>query len=660
MIRVACLLLAALLALGAEARSQQRGLEDLLSYDLAELMNVEVVSPSKTPEPVSQAPATVRVITAEQIKERGYQTLEEALADLPGFQFRDISGFNSYSFMRGLPNQNNLLLLLVDGVQINELASGGFYGGGQHNLANVKRIEVVYGPASALYGTNAISGLINIITNDPRDSQGARGGLSAGSFGTRTADFSYGFHDKTRDCGVSMAGMLRRTDKADLSGDRGDGNWSPGMENFEEDQSFDGKLLYKALTLGVVYQDKQASRTTNEKTIGDVFQDFGTRWHIRFVNTYLKHLYDKDPGWSLESRVYYRNATVMDDTISSIKTTVNATGGQRGQYRPNDLFGAEGLLRLKPVKSLDLAVGAVAEREKLSKDFSTTYSGDPLLRPPTPGPPAMTADELVSLYTQARYEMFPGLHATGGVRYDYSSSYGHVPTPRGGIVYDRRELTLKLLYAEAFRAPKPWDLSFGSGNPNLAPEKMRSVELSGTYALTSRLLSGLSFYRNKVDKLLTSQADRWINTGSIETRGAEAEIEFVQGPVKAYANYTFTDSVDENELRVAEIARNSAAGGALFAFTRKVKLDLRARYLGGRKNTKTIAVTGSDRVGGAVVADATLSFLDIRGLDIQLMAKNLLDERYYHTSNRPPDRYRQPSRQLLLRIGYAFGLQEKP
>jgi len=64
--------------------------------------------------------------------ENGYFTLEEALSFLPGFQFRNIQGINSYVFQRGIPNQNNLTLVLVDGMQINELNSGGFYAGGQY------------------------------------------------------------------------------------------------------------------------------------------------------------------------------------------------------------------------------------------------------------------------------------------------------------------------------------------------------------------------------------------------------------------------------------------------------------------------------------------------------------------------------------------------
>ena len=83
---------------------------------------------------ISEVADNVIVISQEQIRNRGYFTLEDALADLPGFQFRNIQGFNSYIFQRGVTNQNNYILLLVDDIQINELNSGGFYTGGQFNL----------------------------------------------------------------------------------------------------------------------------------------------------------------------------------------------------------------------------------------------------------------------------------------------------------------------------------------------------------------------------------------------------------------------------------------------------------------------------------------------------------------------------------------------
>lgn len=99
--------------------------EDILNMSLDDILNVEVTSVSKIPQKLREVPAIVRVITAGQIKERGYFVLEEALADLPGFNFRNILGFNSYSFMRGAPNQNNLILLLIDGYfTFNNLSAG--------------------------------------------------------------------------------------------------------------------------------------------------------------------------------------------------------------------------------------------------------------------------------------------------------------------------------------------------------------------------------------------------------------------------------------------------------------------------------------------------------------------------------------------------------
>ena len=201
-------------------------MEDLLSMSLEELMNVDVSTAAKVSQKMKETPATVRIITADQIRERGYFTLEQALADLPGFQFRNINGFNSYCFMRGLPSQNNLILLLVDGIQINELNSGGFYGGGQFDLADTERIEVVYGPASALYGTNAVSGIINIITRKPEKPNPGYLSGSLGNFKTGSLNFGYEHTNRGDDLGFRIAGMYKTSEKADLREGKGDYNWT--------------------------------------------------------------------------------------------------------------------------------------------------------------------------------------------------------------------------------------------------------------------------------------------------------------------------------------------------------------------------------------------------------------------------------------------------
>ncbi len=129
-----------------------------------------VSSVSKSIESLLEAPASVVVITGEEIRRRGYVDVEAVLHDLPGFDFSKRAGA-SYSniYQRGYRSlETNRTLLLVDGVEDNDLASSTAWISRQFALSNIDRIEVVYGPASTMYGANAFAGVVNIITKDPK------------------------------------------------------------------------------------------------------------------------------------------------------------------------------------------------------------------------------------------------------------------------------------------------------------------------------------------------------------------------------------------------------------------------------------------------------------------------------------------------------------
>lgn len=630
--------------------SQEKDLDKLLDLSMEELLNTQVVTASKKSQKLSEVPATVHVITSKQIKERGYFTLEEVLSDLPGFQFRNIVGFNSYVFLRGVPNQNNLILVLIDGIQINELNSGGFYGGGQYNLSNVKKIEVVYGPASALYGTNAVSGVINIITNDPKDVQGGHAGFLLGNFDTKSMDFRYGYQDQKNDVGFSISGMFKHSNKADLRGEKGDNNWTDNMENFEDDLSFDGKLKYKSIDFGIVLQDKQASRTTNYKTIGTNYLDTGTNWHIRFVNGYVKYLYSRSSKWSSQSNLYYRNSTVINNSIAYITSDT----GQTGYYRPSDLIGYENKFNFQPAENFNVIAGIIWEQEKLAENFSKTYSGSPYIKPSVPVKPDMITNHLTSIYLQTQYNIVKGTGLTIGLRHDNSSFYGVVNTPRFALVYNKKKITAKFLYMEAFRAPKPWDYTYGDGNSVLKPERLKSMEFSITYNVKKNLLANLTFYKNYLKKILIQEENRWVNGNTLNTKGIEAGLDYVKGKINLYFNYTHNLSEYENGVKIPEIGNDNANIGILYAFTNNIKFNIRGNYIGKKKNLKIITSTGDDYINEAFIVHFNLSILDYNNFDFHLIVKNLFNKEYYHTSNRPPDRYRQPQRGIMLRTEYKF------
>jgi len=641
------------------AYGQETDLEEMLDLSIEELADIRVSTPTKTPRKLSETPATVRVITADEIRDRGYFTLEEALSDLPGIQFRNIVGFNSYVFMRGIPSQNNLILLMIDGVQMNELNSGGFYGGGQHNLSNVERIEVVYGPASALYGTHAVSGIINIITKKPKDTQGVRASILQGNFNTQQYDLSGSYYNTKHDLGLSLSGMFKKSDKADLRGVRGDYNWSDSMDNFEDDVSIDAKVQYKPLTVGLVFQDKQASRATKEKTVGTPLQDHGIDWHIRFVNASAKYDYEKPENWSWHSMVYFRETTVVDDTRPVIRWGLEADGGyQERWYRPNYLAGLENRVNFDLGKKLSLALGMVYEHEWLSAGYSKSRSTSPYDDAPEPPDPDMLMSNLASVYAQLEWRMIEWLSMTLGARYDYSDVYGSVLTPRMGLVFNKDKITAKLLYTEAYRAPKIWDFKDGLGNPDLSSEEMRSVELALGYSFTDHLRGELSAYRNVLKNCITREEIesgwRWVNTGRVNTTGFEGNIEYRRGKYKSYLNYTYTDSDNEDGETVPEISPHTANVGFQYAFTERLRLDLRGQYLGKRKNTHAIGFSGDNWIDDAIVLHGTLSFVNFHGFDFQIAAKNILDEKYYHPSDTSVSRYRQPQFAIMFKIGKQF------
>ena len=209
---------------------------------------------------------------------------------------------------------------------------------------------------------------------------------------------------------------------------------------------------------------------------------------------------------------------------------------------------------------------------------------------------------------------------------------------------------------EAYRAPRPWDYTSGLGNNNLLPEKMRSYELATSYYLSQNLLTQFSIYYNLLDGALKKEnigADyRWINSGEISTTGIEILLEHKIKDQKVSVNYTYNNSLDENKQIVPEIAKHSFNIDYNYSFKEYYKMNIRANYLGKRKNPQFITATQSDYTKEALLLHIVFSVLDYRNFDIQLMIKNILDTEYYHTSNRLPERYRQPQQTVMLKVGY--------
>lgn len=184
-----------------------------------------VVTASKTEESFRDTPATVWVVTSDDIARRGYQDLEAVLHDLPGFDFSRGNGeLYSSVYLRGLASPfNDRFLLLIDGVEQNSLSEGVAHLSRQYSLSDVDRIEVVYGPVSAMYGPNALTGVIQVITKRPEGflAKGQRFGFQVqgtrGSFQTTSGELALAGRTGSGNLAWSLTGRVFRSEEPDLS-----------------------------------------------------------------------------------------------------------------------------------------------------------------------------------------------------------------------------------------------------------------------------------------------------------------------------------------------------------------------------------------------------------------------------------------------------------
>ena len=168
------------------ARAGDLGATDLTKLSLEELGNLRITSVSKRPERLAQAPASVFVITADEILRSGATTLPEVLRLAPNLQVAQVSSGGYAITARGLNGSNNSapnkLLVMIDGRSVySPLFSGVFWDVQDVMLEDVERIEVISGPGSTLWGVNAVNGVINVITRHAGESTGVMVSLTGGT-----------------------------------------------------------------------------------------------------------------------------------------------------------------------------------------------------------------------------------------------------------------------------------------------------------------------------------------------------------------------------------------------------------------------------------------------------------------------------------------------
>ena len=589
-----------------------------------------VTGASRRPQPLSETPSAVTVITAEEIRAHGYHTLADALRWVRGVY---VTYDRNYSFVgvRGLQrpgDYNNKVLLTLDGHSLNGNVFGdGLFGSELGlDLETIERIEVVRGPGSALYGSNAVLAVVNLVTRRPSRERGVTLSGRAGGSGEGRAFASVA---------SSRAGRPEWSLSGSWQGARGADLYFPEFDDplthrgiavdadGEQGTSLFGRADWRGLSLSARFNERMKRVPTG--AFATTFGDRRTRTYDGHNFVELSGSRELSPEFELHGRAYWDGTRYRGYYIfgPDSATTVNYDRGD------GDVLGTEWRGHWSPAPRQVVTFGVVGEWN--ARTELVNFDLDPFVRYVD----LHRRSSVIAGYVANEQRLGRRAILTAGTRVDRYPGFDPVLSPRADLVIRALpRLSWKLLAGAAFRAPSMFEREYAFdnvvANPALGPERVRTLEteLNGT---TGRVTVTLSAYLNSVRGLIDfRQVDsigtiQYVNRDQVRGRGLEGEVETVwAGATRARLGVAFQRSeVVQTRVELTNSPRWNAHLVVTHApLDRPLTLGLGIRCLSSRR---TLA---GNRTATAMVADARLGIRMGRGAEAGIEARNLFDARY--------------------------------
>jgi outer membrane receptor protein involved in Fe transport len=544
---------------------------DISKLTLDALMNQHVETATKTSTNIRQIPNRVVVVTDEEIRRRGYRYLIELVQDLPGVQALNYveAETGAHVIVRGIW-QNNKILVLYDGHKITSPEGKDFiFGPHDWSLANVKRVEFIFGPASALYGADAVSAVINIVPKDYKDLQGKHVEVTGGYglYNTVEADLGTGFRFAPLQVRVDAA--FHRSDGPDFLKDYPDYYASLRTDLYKQqggklDASGNPVWVAPSLSYHVSLLANLGSSTKVHflRIYSEEQSAMGFRPPLFEFSPENKWAWYQDNG-GLTNEIHLGETLMLRTLLTYnhqecepktqfINNFFNAgqsyTRADYKMFRSIRMGAAVELIHDRAVLDRRLQVvlgGRYEDIYSLSKiSIVTGLPAD--LRYPlnyqtnTAVPNGEVSFQAFGGYAQIQYDLLPSLNAVAGVNVDKVWHYRTAFNPRVGATYNPTEkLTIRASAAKAYLIPAPAYQFEGFNNamfpgpgtigaipnPDLVPENYLTFE-GGLSAilLAKRLLVDLSVFHTSNDNYLLRQ--RMLNslTGVTVTPGIGSKL----------------------------------------------------------------------------------------------------------------------------------------
>jgi outer membrane receptor for ferrienterochelin and colicins len=605
---------------------------------------------------LQEAPASITVITAEEIRKYGFRTLGEALASVRGFYLTYDRAYH-YAGLRGfaLPGDyTTRMLVMVNGHYLtdNVYSSNGFFAqdfGLEMDL--VKRIEIVRGPSSALYGGNGIFATINLVTISPVQAKAFRASSETGSFGERKVMLSTSLH-----LGHG-ANLLVSTSVFENGGQSLQFREFGGPPNSMLAPDADAERGYH-LFANLIWRQWSftAMAGSREKQVpigwfGTILGDPANK--ILDQRSFFEAAYSHDLSEraKLRWRIYYdrnRYRARYDYALESgIQDMRDLTAG--------DWVGSQMAYDFEIPHVGLLTVGGElnADIRALQRFYEVSPDRIEFLRADHP-------DLSAGLFAQQQWQISKALNVYLGMRFDDSRNHPHSISPRIALIYQASSRsTFKFLYGRAFRNPNAYETYYADGldqiaNVTLQPEVADTFEIAAEHRFNQRLSGLVTIYHYNLGNLIeaeTSPAGLVQYQNSERTRANGVEIELAGKPARwleAAASIALQNSIESNNSRHAN---SPGCVAKLYGAAPLFKDHLRAAVAGQYLSTRRTVIDGV--VPSLWLADLTLTTHALHpAFDIQFGIRNLFDRTYYDPTGvaAPGDRIRGDGRAMFLKL----------
>ena len=710
----------------AKIQIELLALEEKEKSTIRERLNTKITTASQNAESLINAPATVHIVTNQEIEERGYTSLIELLEDVPEVEIQEkVSAvYSNLITVRGIEGSERFLILL-DGVRMNSMATTKHTIDRNFLIRYAKRVEIVLGPASALYGADAFTGVINIISKDGRKTKRVEGEGSYGMYHTTENNFFAGFGDKN--ISFNINGGVYFSEEPNLSKFYPEeyawhtNHYSVNGSVFNNVSGTDtiqvpirpfslprlayyvhGKLNVKDFEFGAMHNMQTHSPSLGNKTEFSLYIP-EAQYSISLTNAYVKHRWKnkKTNKLSINSTLNW-NFYNINNNSQFINFFTSYVSGFKAGFNHNIKLNESFNFKLHRNHNL-IAGFSYQYTYGLPKSSDLPFQYDPFKSAEeqnfyyigtniqnkdgqdqsVPSVFYFFDQHYGGVFVQYQGNINQILFITAGARFDYSFSKLRESSniqqyydfnPRLGIVLRPVEaFRFKLFYGEAFLAPSPekrfehfgsfsivddqnGDFSNFKGNfwhlpnPDLAPEKIRSAEVSASY-INEQFALSLGGYYNSITNLVDLQitfdeefvgipigvVERSVNKSNAYTYGGTFKALFQHYfnedktiKINTYASYSLSDGRVNDTLPILFSAQHTVKAGITFQYKR---LNIHARGLfrtasvnpGGTGNQPFYLLNAF--VNYKIYESTRKKF----ALDVFVRVRNLTNATYYNT-----------------------------